>query len=84
MATPAQAMKPAKATTARYRELLTAMWIVDPVPAWDFARSPFARVGHFRLRDGVREVDLVFLTTGRFAYRRADGVAVVPLALFGA
>ena len=28
--------------------------------------------------------DLVILTTGSQAYRRADGVAVVPLALLGA
>ncbi|CAB0526269.1 ATP-binding protein [Corynebacterium diphtheriae] len=29
-------------------------------------------------------VDMVVLTTGNRAYRRSDGVAVVPLALFGA
>ena len=29
-------------------------------------------------------VDLVMVTTGRHAYRRPDGVAVVPLALLGA
>jgi len=27
--------------------------------------------------------DLVVITTGTHAYRRGDGVAVVPLALFG-
>ena len=32
---------------------------------------------------GDRLVDRVVLTTGRFAYRRPDGVAVVPLALMG-
>lgn len=32
---------------------------------------------------GERLVDRVLVNTGRFAYRRADGVAVVPLALFG-
>lgn len=38
------------------------------------------------LRDQLpdRVVDLVVLTTGTTAYRRADGVAVVPLALLGA
>lgn len=35
-----------------------------------------------QLKDDV--VDLVVLTTGKYAYRREDGVAVVPLALLGA
>lgn len=29
-------------------------------------------------------VDLVVVTTGQHAYRRPDGVAVIPLALLGA
>jgi len=32
---------------------------------------------------GQRVVDRVCITTGTYAYRRADGVAVVPLALLG-
>ncbi len=32
---------------------------------------------------GDRLVDRVVITTGDHAYRRADGVAVVPLALTG-
>jgi predicted AAA+ superfamily ATPase len=32
---------------------------------------------------GERVADLVVLTTGAHAYRRPDGVAVVPLALLG-
>lgn len=32
---------------------------------------------------GDRMVDMVVVNTGRFAYRRPDGVAVVPLALLG-
>lgn len=32
---------------------------------------------------GPRLVDRVVLTTGRYAYRRRDGIAVVPLALLG-
>jgi hypothetical protein len=38
------------------------------------------------LRDQVGDDlrDLVILTTGPEAYRREDGVAVVPLALLGA
>jgi predicted AAA+ superfamily ATPase len=33
---------------------------------------------------GRRLTDAVILTTGQIAYRRADGIAVVPMALFGA
>ena len=32
--TPAEGGKPAKTTTAVYRDLLEAMWLVEPVPAW--------------------------------------------------
>ena len=37
------------------------------------------------LRDqlGTRVRDLVVITAGREAYRRRDGIAVVPLALLG-
>lgn len=35
-------------------------------------------------RMGPDLVDMVILTTGQYAYRREDGVAVVPLALLGA
>lgn len=37
------------------------------------------------LRDqiGDRLVDAFVITTGRYAYRRPDGIGVVPLALFG-
>ena len=90
-----------------------------------YAQSAEARVGHFRTRDGDREVDFiverpdqrvvgvevklasviddndtrhlrwlkerlgddlldaVVISTGSTAYRRADGIAVVPLALLG-
>jgi uncharacterized protein len=37
------------------------------------------------LRDrlGSEMLDLVIVTTGQFAYRRPDGVAVIPAALLG-
>ena len=37
------------------------------------------------LRDrlGSGMLDLVIVTTGQFAYRRPDGVAVIPAALLG-
>lgn len=91
-----------------------------------YAQSAEARVGHFRARDGSREIDFiveradqrvvavevklasviddghvrhlrwlqdrlgedlldaVVISTGRTAYRRPDGIAVVPFALLGA
>lgn len=91
-----------------------------------YAEANFGKVGHFRTRNGDREVDcvietsdgaiipveikltatptdadvrhllwlkeqlpddvvdMVIVTTGQHAYRRPDGVAVVPLALLGA
>ena len=180
-ATPGDADKLAKTTTMKYREKLAEIWMLDPVPAWDFRRSPFTglarapkhqladpafvlrllkipakklstrfnymleplfeslatlsarvaaqavfgSVSHFRTSKGDREIDLivqnadgdiiaievklsvdvddedvrhllwfreqlpedlvdtVVLTTGTRAYRRADGVAVIPLAMFG-
>ncbi len=174
--------QPTKATTITYRDHLTQLWLLDPIPGWSPSSNPFARlqqapkhnladpalaarllnlnavtlgsprgahmagrlfeslaalsvrvaaqaargrVGHLRTRNGDHEVDLivegragqvlgievkltaapddrdvrhllwlrdnlgddvadlVVLTTGRHAYRRADGVAVVPLALLG-
>ncbi len=175
--------QPAKTTTIAYRDLLSQIWVLDPVPGWSPSRSPMsrlqqapkhqlvdpalalrllglsastlarptgahlagplfeslatlsvrvaaqrwgARVGHLRTGNGDREVDLVvegvdgqvvgievkmsaavgdadvrhlrwlrqqlpgevvdlvIVTTGHTAYRRPDGVAVVPLALLGA
>ncbi len=176
--------KPAKTTTMAYRDLLTQIWVLDPVPPWlphggELSRLKLApkhqladpalaarllghtpetllqpragsaellgqlveslatltvraaaqacegTVGHLRTRDGGHEVDLiverydgkvvaievklaasvadsdvrhlhwlaaqlgerladmVLLTTGADAYRRVDGIAVIPLALLG-
>ncbi|GAA4842586.1 DUF4143 domain-containing protein [Luteimicrobium xylanilyticum] len=186
-ATPAQGDKPAKTTTIAYRDALSALWLLDPTPAWVaegsllgrlgqapkhhladpalaahllqldtdallagsrnarrpwggsilgalfeslvtldvkvFASNVEARVYHARDRNGLHEVDLVVqgaggrvvalevkltatiqdtdvkhllwlkdrlgddvvdmavVTTGRYAYRRSDGVAVIPAAL---
>ncbi len=174
--------QPAKTTTIAYRDHLTRIWLLDPVPGWLPANNPIrrlqqapkhqladpalaarlldisatsllgaphahmagplfeslvtlgvrvmaqaaeARVSHLRLTGGDREVDLVVqgadgqilglevklapdvtsadvrhliwlreqipdrvadlavITTGTTAYRRRDGIAVVPLALLG-
>ncbi|MGQ0719521.1 MAG: ATP-binding protein [Pseudonocardiales bacterium] len=190
-ATPGETDKPAKTTTIGYRDVLTQLWLLEPVPGWLPNRSVFARlaqapkhhladpalaarllgtnggallagrdparasafegpllgalfeslitlsvrvyaqaaeasVHHLRTRNGDHEIDLiverddgrvlamevklspsvdeadvkhlrwlrerlgddvldsVVITTGRHAYRRADGIAVVPAALLGA
>lgn len=174
--------QPAKTTTITYRDHLSQLWMLDPIPGWSpaaggirrlqqapkhqladpalearlmdlseaslvtpagahavgslfeslvalgvrvMAQALEARVNHLRLDSGSREVDLiaegpdgqilgievklapdvtvrdvrhllwlreqvpdrvvdlVVITTGRQAYRRSDGVAVVPLALLG-
>lgn len=181
--------KPARSTTVAYRDVLTQLWLLDPVPAWGPSGNPLARlaqspkhhladpalaarllglsvdallsgegrpigpqaggmlghlfeslvtlcvrvaaqaaeasVGHLRTRNGDHEVDLVLvrddgkmlaievklaatvedrdvahlrwlanglrgnlidaiiINTGPNAYRRPDGIAVVPLALLG-
>jgi predicted AAA+ superfamily ATPase len=181
--TSGDSFQPAKTTTIEYRDTLSQLWLLDPVPGWIPANNPIRRlqqapkhqladpalaarllglstetllgavgahmagplfeslvtlgirvaaqaaeatVSHLRLTGGDREVDLivegvegqilgveiklapditnsdvrhllwlreqipdkvvdlVVVTTGTTAYRRPDGVAVVPLALLGA
>lgn len=188
-ATGGHAEKPTKETTQHYREVLEALWLLDPVPAWlptrsrlarlssppkhhladpalaarllgvdagtllaggsagpaidrdgtlagalfeslvtlnvrVYAQAAEARTAHLRTWSGDREIDLIVergqrvlaievklgqtpderdvrhlrwlrealgeeladaivLTTGRAAYRRQDGIAVVPAALLG-
>jgi hypothetical protein len=56
-----------------------------------YAQPLGSQVSHLRTHSGDHEVDLiveapdgrVIVTTGTYAYRRPDGVAVVPLALLG-
>jgi predicted AAA+ superfamily ATPase len=189
-ATPRHGEKPAKTTTIAYRDTLTQLWLLDPVPGWRpghghlgrlgqgpkhhlvdpalaatllgvdadklltgtdvgpvvprdgtllgalfaslvtlsvrvYAQLHEATVSHLRLHDGRHEVDLiveradggvvavevqlggvietgdvkhltwledrlgdrlvdaVVVSTGTYAYRRPDGIAVVPAALLG-
>lgn len=181
-ATGGDGSQPAKTTTLRYRDHLTQLWLLEPVPGWTTYNNPLKRVAqapkhqladpalalrllglggedlvrprgahlfgplfeslvtlgvrtlaqaaegevyHLRTQNGDREVDLivegdggallgievklspsvedhdvrhllwlrdqlkgdvndlVVITTGSQAYRRPDGVAVVPLALLG-
>lgn len=189
-ATPGESDKPAKTTAMRYRDVLSRLWILDPIPGWYpagnlltrlaqapkhhlvdpgfaarlvgatassllsgqvlrgakntdegfvgalfeslvaqsirvYAQRASATVHHLRTRNGDHEVDLivegedrrivaievklapdisdrdvrhlhwvqsqlgdrvaaaVIVTTGQYAYRRSDGIFVVPAALLG-
>ena len=43
-ATGGESNKPAKTTTTAYRDLLEAMWLVDPLPAWWPLGNPLSRL----------------------------------------
>ena len=44
-ATPGQADKPARATATAYRDALTGLWLLDPVPAWAPTGASLTRLG---------------------------------------
>jgi hypothetical protein len=44
-ASPGENDKPSKTTTIAYREALTALWLLDPAPAWTPLRNAFTRLG---------------------------------------
>jgi len=89
-ATPGERDKPAKATALAYPDALERLWILDPLPAWLLTLSAHTirddDVRHLRwLRDQLGDdvLDVIVVTTGSDAYRRPDGIGVVPAALLG-
>src|SRR5690606_2843070 len=44
-ATPGQGEKPARSTTITYRDVLSSLWILDPLSAWSPSGSPMTRLG---------------------------------------
>lgn len=44
-ATPGEADKPARSTSIAYRDVLTQLWLLDPVPAWVPSGHPLTRLG---------------------------------------
>lgn len=44
-ATPGESNKPSKTTTIGYRDVLSQLWLLDPVPGWSPSRSAFSRLG---------------------------------------
>lgn len=79
-ATPGEADKPARSTVLLYREVLTRLWLLDPVPAWLPTRNPLSRVAgpvKHQLADPALAarllgVDVDTLTEG------GEGTAAVP------
>ncbi|MBM6403094.1 DUF4143 domain-containing protein [Phycicoccus sp. CSK15P-2] len=44
-ATPGQPDKPARSTSIAYRDVLTSLWLLDPVPAWTPTGAVLTRLG---------------------------------------
>ena len=44
-ATPNESHKPAKETVGSYREALSSLWLLDPIPAWTPTRNPMTQLG---------------------------------------
>lgn len=44
-ATPGQGDKPARSTSVAYRDVLTGLWLLDPIPAWAPTGSLLTRLG---------------------------------------
>lgn len=43
-ATPGEGTQPSKSTTAAYRDVLSQIWLLDPVPGWLPVRNQFSRL----------------------------------------
>ncbi|MDR1294403.1 MAG: hypothetical protein LBK59_05520 [Bifidobacteriaceae bacterium] len=78
-----QSTMPVRQTVAHYREALTRLFLLDPLPAWQASMASLKHLLWLRQRLGDRMADAAVLTTGELAYRRPDGIAVIPLALLG-
>ncbi len=65
-ATPGQGEKPARSTALVYREVLSSLWLLDPVPAWSASGSAMTRLGQapkHHLADPALAVRLLGLST---------------------
>ena len=80
-ATPGQGDKPARSTSIAYRDVLTALWLLDPVPAWAPSGSLLTRLGQtpkHHLADPALAARLLGLS--RDALLDGAGTAVGPQA----
>ncbi len=80
-ATPGQSDKPARSTSIAYRDVLTQLWLLDPVPAWGPPGNPLARLGQaprHHLADPALAARLLGLSAG--ALLDGDGAPLGPQA----
>ncbi len=80
-ATPGQGEKPARGTAISYRDVLTSLWLLDPVPAWMPTGSVMTRLGQVpkhHLADPALAARLLGLT--RDALLDGEGVPIGPQA----
>lgn len=80
-ATPGQDDKPARSTSIAYRDVLTQLWLLDPVPAWAPLGNPLARLGQapqHHLADPALAARLLGLTSD--ALLDGDGTPIGPQA----
>ncbi len=80
-ATPGQSDKPARSTSIAYRDVLTQLWLLDPVPAWGPPGNPLARLGQapqHHLADPALAARLLGLSVG--ALLDGDGSPLGPQA----
>ena len=80
-ATPGQGDKPSRSTSIAYREVLTGLWLLDPVPAWAPTGSLLPRLGQtpkHQLADPALAARLLGLS--RDALLDGAGTSVGPQA----
>lgn len=80
-ATPGQSDKPSRSTSIAYRDVLTQLWLLDPLPAWGPAGNPLARLGQapkHHLADPALAARLLGLSPG--ALLDGAGVPLGPQA----
>ncbi|AXH97252.1 ATP-binding protein [Ornithinimicrobium avium] len=80
-ATPGQADKPARSTSIAYRDVLTSLWLIDPVPAWAPGGNLLTRLGQapkHHLADPALAARLLGL--GSDTLLEGDGTPVGPQA----
>lgn len=78
-ATPGQSDKPARSTSVAYRDVLTQLWLIDPVPAWAPSGATLARLGQapkHHLADPALAARLMGLTVANLL--DGDGTPVGP------
>lgn len=85
-ATPGQSDKPARSTSIAYRDVLTTLWLLDPVPAWTPGGSQLTRLGQtpkHHLADPALAVRLLGLTREALLDGEGNTIGPQPGSLLG-